>query len=101
MEKTRPSYSRLHAEFDPELEWELIHGDKVICCTNLSDLLKDALYYSEHLSPSGVNELYVGLAALNLPDGLISNLRRRELLQRYKNRETPMEIDESPKWICK
>ena len=59
---------------------QLIHGDKVICGTNLSDLLKDALYYSEHLSPSGVNEFYVGLAALNLPDGLISNVRRREAI---------------------
>ena len=83
---------------------QLIHGDKVICGTNLSDLLKDALYYSEHLSPSGVNEFYVGLAALNLLDGLISNLRRRELLQKLKKRDIPMEVEEVPspmkrKWI--
>ena len=90
------------------LNWDgkgqLIHVDTIICGTNLSDLLKDALYHSEHLSPSGVNEFYAGLAAVNLPDGLISNLRRRELLHRFKNRETPMETDESPtkkrKWIC-
>ena len=90
------------------LNWDgkgqLIRGDTIICGTNLSDLLKDALYHSEHLSPSGVNEFYAGLAAVNLPDGLISNLRRRELLQRFKNHETPMETDESPtkkrKWIC-
>ena len=82
------------------LNWDgkgqLIHGDTIICGTNLSDLLKDALYHSDHLYPRGLKEFYAGLAAVNLPDGLISNLHRRELLQRFKNHETPMETDESP-----
>lgn len=82
-----------HIEKAHNLSWnkkgELTMEETVIPHTHINDLLKDAFYNYKHWKPEGVDIFYKELAKSDLPSGLIRNLKRRALLESYKQNKPP------------
>lgn len=66
-------------------EGQLVQKGHVVQGTHLVDLIKDAVQFSKgKKEPVGMHLFYKNLAAMNLPESMIYNPPRRELLRQYK-----------------
>lgn len=82
-----------HMKREPSITWsargELIISGKIIPNTHLVDLLKDAFHKYKDFEPEGLLPFYKALAESNVPSGLIKHIKRRTLLESFKNPKPP------------
>lgn len=64
---------------------EIVYKGRTILGSSLTDLLKDSQRHYKTLDPYGDREFYRAWAAMNIPEGLLGNERRKEEVRRYKN----------------
>ena len=72
---------------DGDIHWnregELIVNNTPIKGSHISDLIRD-VFYNRTFEPVGYLQFYKILANLNIPEGLINNVKRRDLFRQYR-----------------
>ena len=70
------------------LQWnnrgEIVYKGKHVPFSHITDLLRDTQHEYKNVDLAGMSEFYQALVELNIPEGLIGHLQRRQMMRKNK-----------------